>query len=371
LTGLGNARAFHERLQDEIERAEHRGVPVAVCVVDVDEFKEINDAYGHAVGDSVLAEIAAGLRANGEAFRLGGDEFALVLPLCGETEARMIATAVLRRIGGRSVAAGVQATVSVGIAVSPQHARDPKTLVQRADHALYAAKAEGRNRLEIYGPAIAGLATLRRLVREPERAARLQAAASLAYAVDARDTYTGSHSHAVSELAAATATRMGLEAEDVELVRLAGSLHDVGKLAVPEEILRKPDALTEPERLVLERHPEIGFRMLDSLRIEPVASWVRHHHERWDGRGYPTGLATDEIPLGARIIFVADAYHAMTSDRTYRAAVSPVEALAELERYAGTQFDPGVVAAFRAELAALPTTPQAAPSGSVPVPGEL
>jgi HD-GYP domain-containing protein (c-di-GMP phosphodiesterase class II) len=164
---------------------------------------------------------------------------------------------------------------------------------------------------------------------------------------------------------------MGLEAEDVELVRLAGSLHDVGKLAVPEEILRKPDALTEPERLVLERHPEIGFRMLDSLRIEPVASWVRHHHERWDGRGYPTGLATDEIPLGARIIFVADAYHAMTSDRTYRAAVSPVEALAELERYAGTQFDPGVVAAFRAELAALPTTPQAAPSGSVPVPGEL
>lgn len=370
LTGLGNARGFHERLEDELQNAERSGTPVAVCVVDVDEFKKINDTYGHAVGDSVLTAIAAGLRAKGEAFRLGGDEFVLVLPHCDKDQARAVAGAVLRRVRDRSTAAGVQATVSIGIAVALQHAADPKTLLRLADQGLYAAKAAGRNRLEVYNPGIGTVATLR-LVREPERTARLQAAASLAHAVDARDTYTGSHSHAVGELAAAMATRMGLDPDDIELVRLAGRLHDLGKLAVPEEILRKPDALTPPERLVLERHPEIGYRMLDSLEIEPVAQWVRHHHERWDGRGYPTGLAMDAIPLGARIIFVADAYHAMTSDRTYQSAVPPARALAELERCAGTQFDPGVVAAFRADFDALSAAPWAAPAASVSLPGEL
>ena len=149
----------------------------------------------------------------------------------------------------------------------------------------------------------------------------MHAAASLAHAVDARDTYTGSHSHAVGQLAGSLAERLGLDPEDVELTRLAGSLHDLGKLAVPEEILRKPGPLNAAERLVLERRPEIGFRMLDSLSIEPVATWVRHHHERWDGQRLSGWAPGRRHPLGARIIFVADAFDAMTSDRTYRSAV--------------------------------------------------
>src|SRR5262245_21174022 len=141
--------------------------------------------------------------------------------------------------------------------------------------------------------------------------------------------------------------------EDVELTRLAASLHDLGKLAVPEELLRKPGPLTDGERLVLERHPQIGYRMLDSLDIDPVAEWVLHHHERWDGRGYPDGLHGDDIPLGARIIFVADAFDAMTNDRIYRRKLPIDAALIELEDCAGTQFDPNAVGALVEEMTPL------------------
>ncbi|HYA07968.1 MAG TPA: HD-GYP domain-containing protein, partial [Gaiellaceae bacterium] len=194
------------------------------------------------------------------------------------------------------------------------------------------------------------LTQLQRLAEGPGRQARYRAAASLARAVDARDTYAGSHSERVGELAARIARRLGCEETEVELTRLAGSLHDLGKLAIPEEILRKPGALDESERLVLQHHPQIGHRMLASLGVEPVADWVLHHHERWDGAGYPDRLCGEEIPLGARIIFVADAWDAMTSEHVYRKPLSEREAIAELERCAGSQFDPEVVDAFYEEL---------------------
>jgi putative nucleotidyltransferase with HDIG domain len=240
--------------------------------------------------------------------------------------------------------------MSAGIATYPQHGVDRAELVRVADSALYLAKDQGKNTVRVYRPDLNELAELRRLAEGPDRAARLRAAASLAHAVDARDAYTGSHSYMVGELAARVARRMGLDSEAIELTRLAGSLHDLGKLAIPEEILRKPGPLNEAERLVLERHPQIGFRMLDSLGVEPVASWVLHHHERWDGAGYPERKGGDEIPLGSRILFVADAYDAMTTDRVYRSKLSHERAMAELERCAGTQFDPTVVAAFKAEF---------------------
>ena len=172
------------------------------------------------------------------------------------------------------------------------------------------------------------------------------------FAVDSRDAYTGSHSDRVATLSAEIAAQLGLPAEEVELTRLAGSLHDLGKLAIPEEILRKPAMLSDAERLVLERHPQIGYRMLESLGVDPIADWVLHHHERWDGSGYPDGLAEDRIPLGARIIFVADAFDAMTSNRLYREALTFEEAVAEVDRCAGTQFDPDVVNAFLARVGA-------------------
>jgi diguanylate cyclase (GGDEF)-like protein/putative nucleotidyltransferase with HDIG domain len=327
-------------------------VPVSVCLIDIDDFKKVNDGYGHPTGDRVLAQIGSRLRQGGEAFRLGGDEFALLLPARDPDEALAITTAVVNRIAATECEHGEPVSVSAGIATYPEHGMARAELVRVADSALYWAKEHGKNRVRVYRADVLELAALRRLAEGPDRAARLRAAASLAEAVDARDVYTRSHSHAVGEMAGRIANRMGLDPEEVQLVRLAGRLHDLGKLAIPEEILRKPAPLDETERLVLERHPQIGFRMLDSLGVDPVAAWVLHHHEHWDGNGYPDRLFGELIPLGSRIVLVADAYDAMTNERTYRAELSHDEAVDELVRCAGTQFDPAVVAAFRAEFGA-------------------
>ena len=350
LTGLCNHRHFHERLERELIKAEGNRCSFSLCLVDVDDFKRINDLFGHPVGDNVLSQLATTLRQNGEAFRLGGDEFALLLPDYAETGAVDTAATIIERIAEVGLDHVGSVTVSAGVATFPRQAPDRGELIRLADSALYWAKENGKNRVHVYRPDVVELAELRRLATGPDRAARFRAAASLAKAVDLRDTYTGSHSARVAELAARVAARLGLDQEQVELSRLAGSLHDLGKLAIPEEILRKPGPLTGPERLVLERHPQIGFRMLDSLGIDPVADWILHHHERWDGTGYPDRLPGPEIPLGSRIIFVVDAYDAMTSDRVYRGRLAQEDALAELERCAGTQFDPSVVAALAEEL---------------------
>jgi diguanylate cyclase (GGDEF)-like protein len=350
LSGLGNHRSFQERLKHELLRAEAEDEPFTLCMIDVDDFKRINDLYGHPVGDRVLASVGRRLRQNGEAFRLGGDEFALLLPGVTADEALSSASSVLTRIGSLELAEVGSVTASAGVAGFPHQAFDRDELIRLADSALYWAKEHGKNRVHVYRPDVVELAELRRLAHGPDRAARFRAAASLAKAVDARDTYTGSHSTRVAELSAWIAHRLGLDREHIELTRLAGSLHDLGKLAIPEEILRKPGPLTDPERLVLQRHPEIGHRMLESLGVDPVAEWVLHHHERWDGTGYPERLRGEEIPLGARIIFVADAYDAMTSDRAYRGRLTPRDAIEELERCSGTQFDPEIVAAFAREL---------------------
>jgi len=350
LTGLGNHRHFHERLERELAEAERGGREFSLCLVDVDDFKRINDLFGHPAGDRVLSRLATTLRQNGEAFRLGGDEFALLLPDYDENEGIQTASAIIERIAELQLDHVGSVTVSAGVATFPRQAPDRGELIRLADSALYWAKENGKNRVHVYRPDVVELAELRRLAAGPDRAARFRAAASLAKAVDLRDTYTGSHSARVAELAARVAARLGLNQEQIELSRLAGSLHDLGKLAIPEEILRKPGPLTGPERLVLERHPQIGFRMLDSLGIDPVAKWILHHHERWDGTGYPDRLPGPEIPLGARIIFVVDAFDAMTSDRVYRGRLTQDHALAELERCAGTQFDPNVVAALAEEL---------------------
>ena len=350
LTGLGNHRHFHERLQRELLNAEEQARPLTLCLVDIDDFKRINDRFGHPSGDRVLSQIAMRLRQGGEAFRLGGDEFALLLADHDEATALTAAESIVERISTVDFDHIGPVTVSAGLATFPVQGHGRDELIRLADSALYWAKEHGKNRVRLYRPDIVELAELKRLAAGPDKAARYRAAASLAKAVDARDTYTGSHSERVTELAARVAVRLGLDAEQVELTRLAASLHYLGKLAIPEELLQNPGTLTDSQRLVLERHPQIGFRMLDSLGVDLIAHLVLHHHERWDGAGYPDGLSGEQIPLGSRIIFVTDAYDAMTSDRTYRPRRSSRAALAELERCAGSQFDPGIVAAFREEI---------------------
>jgi diguanylate cyclase (GGDEF)-like protein len=350
LTGLGNHRHFHERLQRELQTAEEQATSLTLCFVDIDDFKKINDRFGHPAGDRVLSQVAGKLRQGGEAFRLGGDEFALLLVDHDEETALTAANSIVERIRALDLDHIGSVTASAGLATFPVQGHGRDELIRLADSALYWAKEHGKNRVRLYRPELVELAELKRLAAGPDRAARYRAAASLAKAVDARDTYTGRHSERVAELSARVAIRLGLDTEQIELTRLAGSLHDLGKLAIPEELLRKPGELTDSERLVLERHPQIGFRMLDSLGVDPVADIVLHHHERWDGAGYPNGLRGEGIPLAARIIFVADAYDAITSDRVYSPRRSSEAALTELERCAGTQFDPTIVGAFAEEL---------------------
>jgi diguanylate cyclase (GGDEF)-like protein len=357
LTGLGNHRSFHERLQRELVVAEHEGSALALCLVDFDNLKSVNDQFGHPVGDLVLGQVASRLRQGGESFRLGGDEFAVLLPRQDERQATAIARSIVERVASLEIEGVGPVTVSAGVATYPMHGTGRDELIRLADSALYWAKKDGKNRVRAYAAESILRANLEQIADTPDRAAQYRAAESLAKAVDERDAYTGSHSQRVGDYSARIARRLGAADAAVELTRLAGNLHDLGKLAIPEEVLRKPNDLSEAERLILERHPQIGYRMLESLGVQPVAEWVLHHHERWDGAGYPNRLAGDQIPLGARIIFVADAYDAMTSDRAYSQAMSQREALAELERCAGTQFDPAVVKALAAEL--LPTSGEA------------
>jgi diguanylate cyclase (GGDEF)-like protein len=351
LTGLGNHRSFHERLQRELVVADEEGASLALCLVDFDDLKSVNDRFGHPVGDLVLGQVASRLRQGGEAFRLGGDEFAVLLPRQDEQQAAAVARSIVERVAALDVEGVGPVTVSAGVATYPMQGSGRDELIRLADSALYWAKKDGKNRVRAYAAESILRANLEELTDTPDRAARYRAAESLAKAVDERDAYTGSHSQRVGEYSALIARRLGADHSGIELTRLAGSLHDLGKLAIPEEVLRKSSSLSQAERLMLERHPQIGFKMLESLGVEPVAEWVLHHHERWDGAGYPNRLAGDQIPLGARIIFVADAYDAMTSERAYREPLTRQDALAELERCSGTQFDPTVVRALAEELA--------------------
>jgi diguanylate cyclase (GGDEF)-like protein/putative nucleotidyltransferase with HDIG domain len=355
LTGLGNHRAYQAALREHIDASERSGDHFAVCLVDVDNFKELNDFFGHPAGDDVLVKIARLLDgpADASAYRFGGDEF-VVLVERDEVEAYRLLERIQRQVAEADLCPGRTVTISVGIAAFPAQATDADELQRTADGALYWSKAHGKNRSCIYSPSVVRIYSPEEFQREAERSALLQAAKNVVRFVDAKDPSTANHSQIVSKLAESLAVELELGPELVEQLRLAGLLHDLGKIGVPDEILKAPRALTAAEFEIVKKHPEIGYSLLDGLDLDPVDRWVLHHHEHWDGSGYPAGLAGEEIPLGSRIVLVADAFEAITANRPYRRAQSPASALAELAAKAGIQFDPDVVAALQRVLSAEP-----------------
>jgi diguanylate cyclase (GGDEF)-like protein/putative nucleotidyltransferase with HDIG domain len=344
LTGLLNRRGFEEVFDVELERARRTETPLSLIVGDLDDFKQINLEQGHAAGDATLERVArtiqAGKRRFDSAARIGGEEFAVLAPGSDEHGAYMLAERIRA-----DIAAGDGVSISFGIATFPLHGGTTEALLRAADQALYSAKRLGRNRTVISSAEVTGF-----LARPPsgheEGQVDLAALLRLAEALDKRDSGSASHCHRVGRFAELTARELGLPPESVERVRLAGILHDVGRVGIPDELVRKRGPLTESEWTLVRTHPEIGARMVETTDFTDIRTWILFHHERPDGRGYPEGHAWEEVPLEARIIGVADAYEAMTSDRPYRDALAVDQAAARLRQGGGRQFDAQVVDAL-------------------------
>lgn len=350
LTGLYNHRHFHERLAVEVGRAGRSGHPLSVVAIDVDDFDRVNNVYGHSAGDarlrSIAERLAAASRSTDILCRVGGDEFSIVMPDTDPIDAFKVCLRLQDFLHEPDDVCPLPISLSIGIANLPEHADNAEDLVQRADGALYWAKFHGREQIVIYDD------TLVRSLGPEERIARLEEESYvnmvqlLSSAVDARDPYTHHHSRRVAELTVALAREIGIDEEGVATLETAALLHDVGKIGVPDAVLRKPDVLTAHERELVNEHPLLGARILGAIPRQEILPWIASHHERWDGAGYPAGLSGDDIPLQARIIALCDSFDAMTSDRPYRPGLGLQEACAEIAACAGGQFDPDLAPRF-------------------------
>jgi diguanylate cyclase (GGDEF)-like protein len=350
LTGLLNRRGFHELFETELERARRSGQPLSLIVGDLDHFKALNDRFGHAAGDRALEQLSLILRTAKRridtAARIGGEEFAVILPDSDHHAAFILAERMRREVRETFLYEPYELTISLGVATFPMHGTDTEGLVAQADEALYAAKALGRDRSVVWGEDLDTDVLTATGVPSPRSDRHTATMRALAEVIDTREHGASPHSQAVGRYAAAIARELGLPADGVERVQFGGIVHDVGTIGVPDAVLRKPGWLDAEDWHEMRRHPEIGARILSGAKMADVSEWVLAHHERPDGTGYPNGLAGTDIPVEARILAVADAYEAMTSDRAYRSALTADQARAELVRCAGTQFDRRVVEAF-------------------------
>jgi two-component system cell cycle response regulator len=379
LTDLPNHRAMIEQLDKEWERTRRSHRPFSVIFFDGDRFKKVNDTYGHRVGDLVLCELGKRvgnvLRGGDTLGRFGGEEFVVLLPETDAIQADDAAERIRAAVAAfplvpTAVDGGINMTISVGIATYPGDGETINALLDMADQAMYWAKRLGRNQIRTAAEArranhraMFDILTMPDEGRDEtladglhidrlQRAYYLGTIYSLMRMIEVRDTGMSRHSHAVSDLATAIAQQLGIESKSILALGTAALLHDIGKIAIPDALLYKVGPLTATERSLIQQHPELGVQILEiSPFLQELIPAIRHHHERWDGTGYPDRLSGEDIPLEARIIGVAEAYDAMLVDRAYQVGRSPEEAVAEMQRCAGTQFDLKIVQAFRMVLA--------------------
>jgi diguanylate cyclase (GGDEF)-like protein/putative nucleotidyltransferase with HDIG domain len=395
VTGLPNHRYFHTRFDEELEKSKETGGSITVMMVDLDRFKVYNDSFGHAAGDVALKAaartISSTMRREDVVTRYGGEEFVAILPgvdiQTAPVRAQEICDTLAKVFMYNPKTIFAPLTASVGWATYPVDAKNRDELLNRADLAMYMAKKRGRNCIcgaselesvaaldsvlsevvaqlasaDTVGPGM--VATLEKRLGQiansshleelaegllsPNSEATLEALNALAASIDAKDPYTSGHSQSVAKLAEDLGDMLQLSAAHKNQLRLAAILHDVGKIGVVDKVLLKEGKLDEDEKIIMRMHPILGARILQPIKaFRQILNVVLHHHEWYDGTGYPDGLAGQNIPLHARIVSVCDAYHAMTSTRPYRQRRTPEFALAQLEAGKGTQFDPIIVDYF-------------------------
>jgi len=339
LTGIYNSRYFYDSLRREINRATRYGGTTSVIMFDLDGFKNYNDLYGHQTGDYVLREVAQRMlpycRQIDVLARYGGDEFIILLPQTDQGGGIKLGERI--RLGleeglftGKKRELGYKVTVSGSVITSPQDGDEVEDLMRKLDTLLYVAKWMGEN--TVYSSSTISLEFIQDQLLER---------------VDQKDHYTRQHSERVANYATALARKMNLDEEQIELIRIASLVHDVGKVSIPEIVLNRPGKLNEEEWNLIRSHPRNSAEI---IRLSPlpreIIPLILHHHERWDGTGYPQGLKGEEIPLGARIIGLADAYDAMSVERPYRRSLKPRELVEEIKKSAGSRFDPTLVEVF-------------------------
>lgn len=345
LTSLYNHRYFYEYLNQSLNE-KHKTISIIFC--DIDKFKYFNDTYGYVWGDKVLRRIASIIKAEtegiGNVFRYSGEKFAVILCNFDSEKAYRIAEKIRNSIQYSSILEenniSYPLTVSLGIATYPTDALDIIGLVEKADKAVHFSKINGRNQTTIYNKSIDEFA-----ISNSEKIAKsellIDSVLAFSEAIDAKDEYTGKHSNFVTEYSLLLAEKLNLSPKEKYLLKMGALLHDCGKIGIPDDIIRKPSKLTDEEYNIIKSHTTLGHNIIKYMVDDKdIIACIRNHHERWDGKGYPDGLEGENIPQIARIVCIADAYHAMVSDRPYRKALKTEDALQEILRNRWTQFDP-------------------------------
>ena len=351
LTGLLNRRSLDEMLASEIGRHSRYGGVFSLIILDLDSFKAFNDNYGHLAGDKLLRQVGSiikgAIRGADQAFRHGGDEFAVLLPQTAIDAANYVSERVRRHVALKAKAGNIRITASLGVATWPADGIGPNEIIAAADAALYHAKRSGGNRSHCASGTLLPLGDTEVTVQSDDDSGALSAIYALSAAVDTRDHYTRTHSKKVTDYTLALGEALNLEPLELNRLETCALLHDIGKIGISEEILNKPGKLTAEEWEIAKTHPQLGAAIAGRVhQLAPCVAGIMHHHERYDGGGYPKGLKGEDIPLEARILGIADAFAAMTSERAYSGALSQKRALAEIKQGAGKQFDPHLVKVF-------------------------
>jgi diguanylate cyclase (GGDEF)-like protein len=361
VTGFYNHSLFQERAREEMEQAKSLNMPVSLLMINIDLFHIYNEIHGHAEGDRALAEMAKMIRAMAREtdllFRYSGDEFAMLASGMKRSEAYAFAERMRKAVESHPFPGLVSGkgvlTISIGIACYPEHVADAETLAFCAELALLESKKKGRNTVTTYAPIEAAEAPPS---KTPNKRAALSKAGQLSYvstilalaaALDAKDPFTYGHSQKVAKYAVLLGEAVGIEPERLSALRTAALLHDIGKIGIPDGLLLKPQRFSDEERIEVQKHAVLSVDILKHIpSFSGLLPNIVHHHERFDGTGYPDGIRGEDIPLESRILSIADSYDAMTSARPYKATLTVEEAIAEIKKCAGTQFDPKLVKVF-------------------------